>query len=260
MEFIGHGALGLNHPPAWASYFAVMGISKGNALALMPFVGAVDITMALAVLYYPVRGVILYMTAWGLLTALLRPMAGESLWEAVERAGNFGAPFALFFMAGADNRKSWLRFEQVEALEGKLRLRVSWVLRLTTTAMLAGHGALGLLVRKPLFSMQYSQIGLHGAWIEPLVGGLELMLALAVLFRPECWVLIFVLAWKLATESLSPLAGSSIWVFVEHGGSYAAPLALAVMGERRDEAGEQNFELSSAEKVHSISTYSSATC
>ncbi len=69
-----------------------------------------------------------------------------------------------------------------------------------------------------------------------MVGGLELMLAFAVLFRPEFWVLIFALAWKLATESLSPLAGSPIWVFVEHGGSYAAPLALALMGERRDNA------------------------
>lgn len=236
MEFIGHGVLGLNHPQAWVSYFAVMGIPKAMATALMPIVGAIDITMALLVLLFPVRGVILYMAMWGLGTALLRPMAGESAWEALERAGNFGAPLALFLLGGADGFGWWMGFLRVEFLEGRLRPRVSWVLRLTTTAMLAGHGALGLLVRKPLFSMQYSQIGFHGAWVEPLFGGFELVLALVALFRPEFWVLILVVAWKLATESLSPLAGSPIWVFVEHGGTYAAPLALALMDERRDKA------------------------
>ncbi len=144
MEFIGHGVLGLNHPPAWASYFAMMGIPKVTALTLMTLVGAIDIIMALGVLFYPARGAILYMAAWGIGTALLRPMAGESFWEAIERAGNFGAPFALFFLARADTRRSWFCFKPVDALKGTVRLRVSWVLRLTTTAALAGHGALGL--------------------------------------------------------------------------------------------------------------------
>jgi hypothetical protein len=30
------------------------------------------------------------------------------------------------------------------------------------------------------------------------------------------------------------MAGSPIWVFIEHGGSYAAPLALALMVRRRE--------------------------
>jgi len=113
MEFIGHGALGINRVAAWSAYFGVVGISKEMSLHLMPLVGAFDVAMALTVLFYPMRGVILYMAAWGLWTALLRPLSGESAWEAVERAGNFGALLALLLVAKGGG-KSWLRFSPVD--------------------------------------------------------------------------------------------------------------------------------------------------
>jgi hypothetical protein len=235
MEFIGHGALGIKGVAAWTSYFAVVGIHRETALSLMPLVGYVDVAMGIALLLYPVRGVILYMAAWGLWTALLRPLAGESSWEAVERAGNFGALYALYLMAAKGGVGSWLGFHLMGDLQGALRRQVGWVLRLTTALLLLGHGALGLIVRKPLFTMQYAHIGVHGSWAEPLVGGVECALALAVLLQPGWGLLLFVLAWKLATEALSPIAGSPIWVFIEHGGSYAAPLALALLVGKRSE-------------------------
>ncbi len=40
-------------------------------------------------------------------------------------------------------------------------------------------------------------------------------------------LLLFVFAWKLGTEALRPLAGEPVWEFIERGGSYGAPLALA---------------------------------
>jgi hypothetical protein len=234
MEFIGHGALGINRVAAWSSYFAVVGISKETSLHLMPLVGLFDVTMALTVLFYPMRAVIMYMTAWGLWTALLRPLAGESAWEAVERAGNFGALLALFMLATGGGWRSWLRFRLIDGWDEALRRRVGWTLRLTTVLLLAGHGALNLLVRKPIFATQYSMLGLHGSTVEPLVGAFECILALAVLIQPGFALLVFVLAWKFATEALSPMAGSPMWVFVEHGGSYAAPLALALLVRLRD--------------------------
>ncbi len=229
MEFIGHGALGINRVAAWSSYFAVVGISRETSLHLMPLVGMFDVTLALTVLFFPMRAVIMYMTAWGLWTALLRPLAGESSWEAVERAGNFGALAALFMLAQGGDWKSWLRFGLVDGWDGALRRRVGWTLRLTTVLLLAGHGALNLLVRKPIFAAQYTMLGLQGSSVEPLVGVFECVLAAAVLARPGFGLLVFVLAWKFATEALSPMAGSPMWVFVEHGGSYAAPLALALL-------------------------------
>ena len=102
-----------------------------------------------------------------------------------------------------------------------------WTLRLSTFALLLGHGALGILTRKALLAAHYSSIGLPGAAVEPWVGGFEMLLAVAVLAKPSVGLLVFVFAWKLATEVLNPIAGSLFWVFVEHGGSYAAPLALA---------------------------------
>lgn len=232
MEFIGHGMLGVGRVAAWTSYFAVVGIGKPTALALMPWVGSLDVLLGLAVLFFPGRGVILYMAAWGLWTALLRPLAGESAWEAVERAGNYGVLGALFLLTEGRGVRSWFRF-RLRPLVGPLLARVAWVLRLTTGLLLAGHGVLGLLVRKPLFAMQYGIIGLHAPWLEPAIGAAELALAAAVLIRPGVGLLYLVLAWKLASELLSPIAGSPIWVFIEHGGSYAAPLALALIERSR---------------------------
>jgi len=50
--------------------------------------------------------------------------------------------------------------------------------------------------------------------------------------------LIFVFAWKLGTEALRPLAGEALWEFIERGGSYGAPLALAWLQWPRRNLGE----------------------
>jgi hypothetical protein len=234
MEFIGHGVLGLGHPPSWAAYFGVVAIGHGTAWALMPPVGIFDIILGFAVLLYPVRAVVLYMALWGLWTALLRPLSGESVWEAIERAGNYGVPFCLFLLSAGGGWWNWLGFSQDEPLDG-LRLKaMSWGLRLTTVLLLLGHGLLGLYVHKPLYGVQYASIGLGWSGLEPAIGAVECVLALAVLVRPCPKLLVGILVWKLASEALNPVAGSSIWVFIEHGGSYAAPLALALLDRPYD--------------------------
>ncbi len=227
--FIGHGALGLNQTSAWTSYFAVVGIDPARAVGLMPWVGAFDGAMALSVLFRPVRAVVAYMFLWSMWTALLRPLAGESVWETVERAGNFGVPLALALCLRGGGLPAWLGGAFHERLEGPRCAAVAWILRLTTVLLLLGHGTLQLAVRKPMFCAQYAMLGLPGAAIEPYVGGLEIALAFAVLLRPSRGLLFGILGWKLATEALCPLAGLPLWVFIEHGGSYAAPLALALL-------------------------------
>jgi hypothetical protein len=120
---------------------------------------------------------------------------------------------------------------------------IGWVLRITTALLLLGHGALGWPVHKALLGNQYNAIGLPGASIEPWIGVFEIALAFAVLIRPSEWLLWFVLAWKLATELLSPISGAPIWVFIEHGGSYAAPLALIYLKWRQAERMASRSEL-----------------
>ncbi len=73
MEFIGHGAFGIITKQAWVAYFGVVGIPEPWAWKLMPMVGTVDILLGLTALFRPCRAALLYMTVWGLWTALPAP-------------------------------------------------------------------------------------------------------------------------------------------------------------------------------------------
>jgi hypothetical protein len=227
--FIGHGAFGFITKAAWLPYFGVVGIPDAWAWRLMPLVGAVDVLAGMAVLFAP-RGLpLVYMSIWALWTALLRPLSGDSFFETVERAGNYGVPVAfllltalptsvraLFSSLGAPTRD--------ERALAKVRLVLQW----TTVLLLAGHGALGAITGKVMLQNHYAGLGLPVGTMA-VVGWFELALAAIVAARPIAGVLVFVAAWKIATESLFLVAGAPIWEVVERGGSYAAPLALAVL-------------------------------
>jgi hypothetical protein len=224
--FIGHGAFGFLTKAAWLPYFGLVGIPADLAWRLMPTVGAVDVLAGMAVLFAPRRLPLLYMVVWGTWTALLRPLAGESVWEAVERAGNYGVPLALLLLAGPVPPLSRSRLlEIVDPVWDGAAARA--VLRWTTCLLLAGHGMLGI-AGKPLLTAHYAAVGLPAS-TTAAVGWLELALALTVAVRPGSGLLLLVAGWKLATESLFLVAGAPIWEVVERAGSYAAPLALAVL-------------------------------
>src|SRR6478735_2785256 len=95
MCFVGHGAFGIITKEAWVPYFGVAGIGRDMAFRLMPLVGALDILMGCLMLMRPRPAIAYWMIAWATWTALLRPLTGESGWEALERAGNYGVPAAL---------------------------------------------------------------------------------------------------------------------------------------------------------------------
>src|SRR3954447_17731403 len=99
-EFVGHGAFGIMTKAAWLPYFAVAGGPAWLAWILMPLVGTWDITMGLLALVLPTRAGLLYMAVWGFWTPLLRPLAGEGVWDLLERAGNFGVPLAFVWLSG----------------------------------------------------------------------------------------------------------------------------------------------------------------
>ena len=238
MCFIGHGAFGIITKEAWVPFFAVVGIPRDWAFSLMPVVGAVDIAVGVATLLAPRPVFLLYMAVWGLWTALLRPLAGDTVWETVERAGNYGVPFALLLLAGGrEALRDWLgRVRPLPAPADLLR-PVATALRWSTALLLLGHGALGALTGKALLAGHYAAVGLPPVAL-PVVGWFEIALAAAVLARPTVALLAFVAAWKIATEALFPIAGAPVWEFIERGGSYAAPIALALITARRSPAGD----------------------
>ena len=227
--FIGHGAFGFITKAAWIPYFAVVGVPATWAWKLMPLIGAVDVLAAMAVLFAP-RGLpLLYMALWATWTALLRPLAGESVWEAVERAGNYGVPLALLVMTGMprslhDLRRTRLDLDVVESAVA----RVCVVLRWTTAALLFGHGALAALTSKATLVAHYAAIGLSPRAVI-VVGFVEMAAAIALAIRPSIRLLVVIGVWKLASESLWMVTGAPVWEFVERAGSYVAPLALAAL-------------------------------
>ena len=208
--FVGHGAFGVMKKPAWVPYFAVVGIDPTTAFAWMPVIGAVDIAMGCLVLIAPRPAVALWMVGWATWTALLRPLAGEPVWEALERAGNYGVPLALLLHRAPPH---------------VLRR----VLTATIVLLLAGHGALSLGGKPEFVRNLASVLPGHAATTLPLLGALELALAATVALRPSIPLLAFVVAWKMATEALFLTAGAPIWEWIERGGSYAAPVALALI-------------------------------
>lgn len=227
--YIGHGAFGVITKAGWLPYFAVVGIGEPLAWRMMPWIGWMDISMGILALVWPCRALFLWATIWTAWTALLRPLAGEPAWEFFERAGNYGVPLALLVMARL--RRPWFarlsaRWPGVASAAG---LQPEQVLKITTATLLAGHAGCGLL-SKPLLGHLYSALGAPatGAMVQS-VGVFEFCLAGWVLVRPTTGLLIGVCIWKLASEALFPLSGAPAWEFVERCGSYAAPLALALL-------------------------------
>jgi hypothetical protein len=227
--FIGHGAFGFITKAAWVPYFGVVGIPESWAWRLMPVVGAVDVLAGMAVLFAP-RGLpLIYMTAWAMWTALLRPLSGESVFETLERAGNYGVPLALLLLTAMPRSPSGLtKLLDGPAPNEQTLSAVRRVLTWTTALLLLGHGALGAITGTPTLAGHYAAVGLPtGA--AGVIGWFEIALAVAIAARPTAALLVLVALWKLATESLFVVAGAPIWEFVERSGSYAAPLALAAL-------------------------------
>lgn len=226
--FVGHGAFGVIGKAAWLPYFAAVGIGEDLAWRLMPIVGTIDILVGTLVLFAPRPALLLYAIGWAAWTALLRPLAGESFFETLERAGNYGVPLALLLMAGAATHwRRWLEPLRIRGAEAASRRQVEAILRATTVALLLGHGGLALL-GKPLLAGHLAAIGLP-AGSTVVMGVVDVALAAWVAFRRAEPALPIVIGWKLATEALFPITGDSTWEFVERAGSYIAPLTLWIM-------------------------------
>jgi hypothetical protein len=241
--FIGHGAFGLITKAAWVPYFAIFGIPEAWAWKLMPVVGAVDISVGVLTLIQPIRAVVLYMTFWGFQTACLRPLAGQGVWELLERAGNYGVPLALLCLLGSGRSLAdWFSFRPAPPLTLARAATIGGILRVTTALLLIGHGGFDFAMGKDWASYA-AAVGVSPAAVaahplSPMAGWFECALGLTVLAWPARGVLLFVFVWKLAGEAFRPLAGEPIWEFIERAGSYGAPLALAWLRSGRQESVE----------------------
>lgn len=249
--FIGHGAFGFLLKRAWLPYFGVVGIGPGGAARLMPWIGAMDVSLGILTLVVPMRFIFLHLTLWGLWTAALRPLSGEPFAEMIERAGNYGVPLALLFLLGFPRRfGAWFSRISVRdvALTDRSRVEAAiLVLRVTVFLLLLGHGLLGIAGKAGL-SRHYESIGLGtfavgGLSMVQAVGWFEVALAALTVFVPRYPVLAGVCAWKMITEGLFLTSGAPVFEWIERAGSYAAPLALvfllSLQRSLEEEAGQE---------------------
>ncbi len=225
MCLIGHGAFGIITKQVWCNYFAVFGIGHDMAYALMPWLGTIDILLGLSVLFYPTRAILLWLVAWGCITALCRPLSGEPFAEFIERAGNFGAPLALLVICTATNRKNWFATLNVDTDSGsKTAIHLVRCLRITIFLLLIGHGWLNVIEKKALLS-QYASLGFSSPVnVARLAGLFEIIAAIMVLIRPIRPILLVFLVWKMGTELFYP--HWELFEWIERGGSYGTILAL----------------------------------
>lgn len=109
-EFLGHGVFALERKAGWLKYFESVGISADNANAIMPYIGTMDVILAVLVLIFPIRALLLWMAAWGLWTAMIRwPVGPDPVWDFFERWANWGAPLALLLIIGwPKSLREWL--------------------------------------------------------------------------------------------------------------------------------------------------------
>ena len=101
--FIGHGAFGaVMAKEAWFGYFGAVGIDAATveAASLIGLVGWLEIALGLVILVKPIRALLLAIVLWKVGIEFLRPLAGEPLWEFIERASNMIAPLALTYVRG----------------------------------------------------------------------------------------------------------------------------------------------------------------
>jgi hypothetical protein len=225
--FIGHGAFGVIGKSDWLPFFALVGIGDSVAWWLMLVVGVIDIAVGLSIIVRPCRAILLYMAVWSMSTAALRPLTGLSLWEFVERAGNYGVPLALLVWTWAPlGRASLLERLRFRPLDQRAR-DVASLLALTTALLLVGHGALAF-EGKPLLDRHLMLLGLPPVALAAQ-GWIELSLGVACLLTRSRGLMLAAFGWKVATESLFLVSGAWGWEFVERGGSYGAPLAFTLV-------------------------------
>jgi len=100
-EFLGHGVFALQLKPRFIEMLTAMsGISGQLANTLLFSIGLLDIFTAIFALVFPFRLILIWASLWGFLTALARPVAGDPIWDFIERWANWGIPLALLYVRG----------------------------------------------------------------------------------------------------------------------------------------------------------------
>jgi len=141
--YIGHGSIApAGGEPKWYSYLAVAAIGPTIGRTMMRMIGVLDIAVGVAAILYPHPLVLAYAAVWGAATAIMRPLAGESVWAAVERTGNSLPAVALMWLIAEQQQKGGAYYYgMVSAVMAMLLAALTLLLRQTQLLAETGHAA-----------------------------------------------------------------------------------------------------------------------
>lgn len=110
--------------------------------------------------------------------------------------------------------------------------KAEWVLRIAVAGEFIGHGVFAMLGKKDWIGW-FAQFGVtdpaFATQLLFIIGLMDVLLAVLVLFRPVRIALLWMALWGFWTALIRPLVGFPIWDFIERSANWGAPLALLVM-------------------------------
>src|SRR3989344_5118656 len=110
--------------------------------------------------------------------------------------------------------------------------KIEWILRIAVAGEFLGHGMFAIQGKESwigwVTKLTNVDIG-TATTILILVGIMDILVALIVLFRQIRAVLLWAVFWGFFTALLRPIVGDPIWDFIERWANWGAPLALLLM-------------------------------
>ncbi|OGI84128.1 hypothetical protein A2997_01375, partial [Candidatus Nomurabacteria bacterium RIFCSPLOWO2_01_FULL_36_10b] len=105
--------------------------------------------------------------------------------------------------------------------------KIEWILRIAVAGEFLGHGMFAIQGKESwigwVTKLTNVDIG-TATTILILVGIMDILVALIVLFRPIRAVLLWAVFWGFFTALLRPIVGDPIWDFIERWANWGAPL------------------------------------
>ena len=106
-----------------------------------------------------------------------------------------------------------------------------YTLRVASAMCFIGHGAFGIIT-KPIWCNYFAVLGIGhdlAYHLMPILGSVDILMGLSLLFYPTRAVLQWLVVWGLVTALLRPLSGEPVGEFIERAGNFGAPLALLLL-------------------------------
>jgi hypothetical protein len=110
-------------------------------------------------------------------------------------------------------------------------IQAYWILRVGAALCFIGHGAFGFIT-KAAWLPYFAVVGVPETWawkLMPLVGAVDVVAGMAVLFAPRGLPLVYMAVWAAWTALLRPLSGEPFYETIERAGNFGVPIALILL-------------------------------